>query len=330
MAYVTKVKAGYRVQIERAGVRRSATWPTKAEALSWAAQQEAELLAVKRGAFPRKTLADAMDRYVDEVSATKRGEKYERLRIEAWKRDFPKLVAMQLTEVDTPHIGAWRDARLKTVSTGSVLRESNLLRNIFSVARDEWKWCGHAPFKGLRMPQENAARERRIAPGEVKMLVRWLGYRTGQKPRTKQQEVALAFLLALRTAMRAGELLSLSGANVDLVKRVARVHHKTEHLTGRMREVPLSRAAVRLLTPVMGKGPVFSISSASLDTLFRKARDSLGIKGLRFHDTRGEALTRFARRVDALTLAKISGHKDLRILMDHYYRETAADIAARL
>ena len=330
MAYIRKTKSGYRVQVERGDVRRSATWPTKAQATAWAAQQEAELLALKHGEFPRKTLADAMARYVDEVSARKRGERYERLRLEAMKREFPALVAMQITDVDTPHLAAWRDKRLRSVSPGSVQREANLLRNVFSVARDEWRWCDHAPFKGMRMPGENAARDRRVTPQEAKRLVRWLGYRTGMRPQSKQQEVALAILLALRTAMRAGELLSLSDSNVDLSRRVAKVAHKMQHLTGRPREVPLSRAAVRLLTPVMGSGPVFTVSSESLDTMFRKARDSLQIKGLRFHDTRGEALTRFARKVDVMTLAKISGHKDLRILMEHYYRESATDIAHRL
>ncbi len=330
MAYIRRVKSGYRVQVERGEIRRSATWPTKAQATSWAAQQEAELLAIKHGAFPKKTLADALTRYVDEVSAKKKGERFERLRLEALRREFPALVSMQITDIDTPHLAAWRDKRLKTVSPGSVQREANLLRNVFSVARDEWRWCDHAPFKGMRMPGENAARDRRITPAEVKRIVRWLGYRTGQRPETKQQEVALAVLLALRTAMRAGELLSLSASNVDLVRRVARVRHKTQHITGRPREVPLSKAAVRLLTPVMGDGPVFTVTSASLDTLFRKARDSLQIKALRFHDTRGEALTRFARKVDVLTLAKISGHKDLRVRMDHYGRESAADIASRL
>ncbi len=31
-----------------------------------------------------------------------------------------------------------------------------------------------------------------------------------------------------------------------------------------------------------------------------------------------------------MTLSKISGHKDVRILVNAYYRETAAQIAARL
>jgi hypothetical protein len=42
------------------------------------------------------------------------------------------------------------------------------------------------------------------------------------------------------------------------------------------------------------------------------------------------ALTSLARKVDVMTLARISGHKDLRILMNTYYRETAEQIAARL
>ena len=42
-----------------------------------------------------------------------------------------------------------------------------------------------------------------------------------------------------------------------------------------------------------------------------------------------EALTRMSRRVDILTLQKISGHIDIGQLA-YYYRETPADIAKRL
>jgi integrase len=81
---------------------------------------------------------------------------------------------------------------------------------------------------------------------------------------------------------------------------------------------------------VAGRGMFFTVSSASLDALFRKARDRLLLEDLHFHDSRAEALTRLARKVDVMTLARISGHKDLRTLMETYYRESASDIAARL
>jgi integrase len=103
-----------------------------------------------------------------------------------------------------------------------------------------------------------------------------------------------------------------------------------QHLTGKPRQIPLSSHAVRLLRMVAGRGMFFTVSSASLDALFRKARDRLLLEDLHFHDSRAEALTRLARKVDVMTLARISGHKDLRTLMETYYRESASDIAARL
>jgi len=75
---------------------------------------------------------------------------------------------------------------------------------------------------------------------------------------------------------------------------------------------------------------VFTLTSASLDALFRKAKANTLIQDLHFHDARADALTRFSRKVDVLTLARISGHRDLKILMQHYYRESAEDIAKRL
>ena len=46
--------------------------------------------------------------------------------------------------------------------------------------------------------------------------------------------------------------------------------------------------------------------------------------------TRATALTLLARRVDVMTLARISGHKDLKTLLRVYYRETAEQISERL
>lgn len=329
MAYYRKVKGGWRAEVERLGVRETATWPTKAEAVSWATKAEADILATRRGQFPRKTLSDAIRRYQLEVSREKQGRRVEELRFDALERDFPRLAGMVLSEISTPDLVEWRNARLAAVTQGTVRREANLLRNLFSIARQEWKWCGESPFVGFKVPADNPARVRRVLPSEVRALCRWLGYRTGHV-QTKQQEVALAFLLALRTAMRAGELLSLTRATVDLERRVARVPHKTQHLTGRPREIPLTRQALRLLRPMMTRERVFTVSSASLDALFRKARDNLLIRDLHFHDSRAEALTRLARKVDVMTLARISGHKDVNLLLSTYYRESAEDIAARL
>lgn len=329
MAHIRKQRDKWRADVARMGVRVSGVFDTKAAATQWAAMEEAEILSGRRKAFPRKTFAQALDRYKADVSAGKEGRAWEEKRIEALKRGFPELAGKILSEIETPDLAAWRDERLKTVQKSTVQREINLLRNVFTVARDEWKWCGESPFKGLRMPGENPARQRLWTWREIRRVCRWLGYRTGRVA-TKQQEVAFALLVSLRTGMRSGEVLSLGRANTDMDRRVARVEHKTQHLTGELRAVPFTTRAARLLQAVADREAFFTITDAERDVLFREARDSLMLGNVRFHDARATALTLLARKVDVMTLAKISGHKDLRILLQVYYRESAEDIAKRL
>jgi integrase len=332
VASITPCKAGYRAQIKIGQVRDSATFRTQREAKAWAAARESEIRAQKDMAPGElHTVSDAFKRYIRDVSSTKQGEQKEALRLQAFERDFPHLASLKLAEFKTPQLAEWRDARLKKVKPGSVVRDINLIRNVFYTARDEWHWLTHNPFAGFKIPQEGAPRDRRVDPWkEVRPICRALGYRTGHAPVTKSQEVALAFLLALRTAMRAGELLQLGKDNCDLKKRVATVRHKMQHVTGRPRLIPMTRHAVRLLAPVSDRDRFFTVDSGTLETLFRRAKLRLKIDGLHFHDSRAEALTRLARKVDVLTLSKISGHTDLRMLSSVYYRESAEDIAARI
>lgn len=332
MASFTPYEKGYRAAIKLGNVRDSGSFRTLREAKAWAAARESEIRA-KSKLEPAQlyTVADAFKRYVRDVSSTKQGEQKERLRLDAFARDFPHLVAMRLADFKTPQLAEWRDARLKKVSSSSVVRDINLLRNVFIIARKEWHWINHHPFDGLKIPLEAPPRDRRVDPwNEVRPLVRALGYVSGKAPETKSQEVALAFLVALRTAMRVSEVLQLGKATLDIQKRVATVGHKMQYVTQKPRKIPLTRHAVRLLTPVAHLERCFTVESESMDTLFRKAKKRRKIDGLQFRDARAEALTRLARKVDVLTLSKISGHKDLEMLSRVYYRESEEDIAARL
>lgn len=336
MAYFRKLKTGWRVEVERAGVRASRMFQTKAAAQAWAVEEEAKILKGVGRPYPDKTLADALDRYRQEVSIHKRSYHSEGLRFAAMMRDFPWLCGKLLHEITPADIGAWRDARRKSVSDSSVVREASTLKNLWNVAHDEWGWCGESPWKKVKMPRKAHARTRQTHGGELYRLLRGLGYKTGAAPETPQQQVALAYLVAHHTAMRAGEVLSLRRSSVDLAKRVIRLdRHKTDSEVG-VRHVPFTTRAARLLRLLdgwaaeAGRDAYFTISSQSLDVLFRKVRDRLLIKDLRFHDSRAAALTRLSKRMDVLRLAKISGHKDLNQLLSAYYRETAADVAATI
>ena len=101
---------------------------------------------------------------------------------------------------------------------------------------------------------------------------------------------------------------------------------------GTKRAVPLSSRAVALLKllpePEEG-GTLFGVTSRSLDALFRKAKTRAGIEDATFHDARHLAITRLAKKLNVLDLARMVGHRDLKQLQV-YYNESAEDMAARL
>ena len=89
--------------------------------------------------------------------------------------------------------------------------------------------------------------------------------------------------------------------------------------------VPVGRIAAKLLA----RKP-FTVRPNEASTLFARLTRQLLIDDLTFHDSRGSALTWLSKRVDVMTLARISRHKDLSLLMKVYYRESADEIAAKL
>lgn len=318
MASFHKLPSGlWRAQVARNGVRKSATRETKAAAQAWAVGMESELIDMKRGEIPRKTVRQALERYAEEVSPGKKGRHWELLRLNAYGRE--SWADKWLADLGPSDIAAWRDRRRLVVTSGSVQRDFNLLKAVFSVARKEWRWLKDDPMDGVASPGNNRARTRRVHWREVRAICRELGY-PGD---TMSAEVGLAFLIALRTGMRAGEIMGLTPADVNLSIHVA---HLKDTKNGEHRDVPMTKAAVRLFAGWTG----WTISQRSLDKMFRRARDRCRIVDLHFHDSRAEALTRLSRKVDVLTLAKISGHKDINLLSSTYFRESASQIASRL
>jgi len=314
MAYVYKSGAGWRAQVQVNGQRLSKTLPTKRDAQRWGMEQEAIGGRQKAG---WRTFKEAATKYELEVVPKKLGAKWERARLAVMVGHFGP---MSMAEIDSPDIARWRDHRLQTVSASTVVRESNLLKHLFHTARDEWRWLDHDPFRGVKLPKEAEPRHQRWRWRQIKRVLRYLGH-TGKKPETKSQEVALAFLIALHTAMRAGEILQVGPKTLS-----GRVVTLTNTKTEKRAQVPLTRRGAALCALV----DKWTIDGVMLDALFRKARDACMVKDLRFHDARATALTLLAKRVDVLTLSRVSRHKDLRILSNTYYRATAEEIAQRL
>ncbi len=329
----TVVKRGktFRAQVSRHGISRSATFDTKASAYAWVEQLERDIDAGASGdtvAPAGATFATLLEHYRDQVSESKRGKRWEVARIHRTLRD--PIAEVPLARLAQPAVVAWRDRRLKQVSPASVQREWNLLSHACSLAVREWHWLVENPFTGVRRPPPTPPRDRLATEAELGRILLALSYQPGLRPSTISQRIGAAAVFAVETGMRAGEIAKLTWA--DVAPTVATVRSgKTAAAT---RRVPLSPVAQTVLSglkpdPVDLTARVFDLATSQLDSLWRKAKKHAMIEDLHFHDLRHTAVTRLAKKLPILDLARMIGHKDLRMLQI-YYNESAETMADRL
>lgn len=321
MATFRKLSSGkWQAQIARNGIRKSASFATKREAQDWSARQE-YLVTNAEPSQSKLTLKDAFVRYAREESPKRRGVRWEVVRLERLSSD--KVADKRLADLEPADLADWRDRRSKEVAPGTVRREMTLISSVLSTARREWGLISHNPISDIRKPSSPPPRDRRVSGAEIDKLLE----ASGADLNKATARAVHAFRFAVETAMRAGEIVGLTAATVDRDTRVATLP-KTKN--GTVRKVPLSTGAIELLDALSETdGPLFDLNSQQIDALFRKARDKSGIENLRFHDSRHEAITRLAKKLDVLSLARMVGHKDIKMLMI-YYNETAEELAQRL
>jgi integrase len=229
-----------------------------------------------------------------------------------------------MANLSAVRIAAYRDERLKEVSAGTVIRELAYLSSIINHARKEWGVNVPNPVQMVRKPQSPQSRSRVLTDDEVSKLLIALEPKGRRSHWTKP-----AVQLALATAMRRGELLSLRWDHVDLQNRTAFL---SDTKNGESRTVPLSTAAVQVLAglPRHISGTVIPVKFFTLDAAFKRARKRAGLDDVRFHDLRRTAITRMAEKLpNVIELAAVSGHKSLMVLK-RYYRPTASELAQKL
>ena len=133
--------------------------------------------------------------------------------------------------------------------------------------------------------------------------------------------------LAFHTAMRQGEILSLTRDQVDLKRRIVRL---TETKNGSARTVPLSNKAVGVLKKALNN-PVRPHNSNlvffgepgkdkkrrpyTINKVWESILKKTGIMNLRFHDLRHEATSRLVEAgLSDQEVAAITGHKSMQML----------------
>lgn len=310
MAHIHEHNGRWRVQINKQGLRKTKVFDTKREARAWALEME---VTAKERATGWRTFEEAAKEYIDRVASKKEGRTWEVRRVLSFVSYFGHT---KLGDLDSPDIARWRDSRLKSVSASTVVREANILKHLFSTARNEWRWMDNDPWRGVKLPKESEPRTARWGWKDIKRVIR-----AGQRSGGKTREVTEAFHIALRTGMRLQEVLSAPD-NFDPRRKVVTVKTKT---AAKGEEIPVGRIAAKLLNR-----DSFLVKPNEASTLFARLTKNLMIDGLTFHDSRGTALTLLSKKVDVMTLARISRHKNINLLFSTYYRATTDEIAAKL
>ncbi|WP_301098385.1 site-specific integrase [Otariodibacter sp.] len=323
MATFIKSKNGWRVQIRKKGIYKSCSFRTKAEAQNWAIQIESEINAGQYSDIPHITFAELVDKYIKEYTVHKKGKRPETLRLtRLCKMPIGKIYIKDLTEEDFIN---WRDQRLEKVSVATLLREWNTLAHLMRVAVEEWRYLKINHLKGVRRPKPPKERTRRYSDDEIEKLVFVSRFSFDYPSTTVESRTGAAMLFAIETAMRAGEICNAKWENLTYLPNGRAILHIPMSKNGYPRDIPLSMDALKIvehLKPLKDETDlIFQLKSASLDATFRKLKKlaDLDNADLHFHDTRREALSRLSKKVDVMTLAKISGHREIKILLNTYY-----------
>lgn len=212
----------------------------------------------------------------------------------------------------------------RTVSSATVIRELNTLAHAIDVGRKEWGLhLTINPVRMIRRPVPPRGRDRRFDEGEEQRLLDAIDL--GRSPYMRPLMV-----LAVETAMRQGELLSLTWSDVDFDKRVA---HLDMTKNGESRDVPLSTRAAQALHELKAMqidDRVVPSTRSAVQQAWGHLRVRAGIPDLRFHDLRHEGVSRLLERgLNVIEAATISGHKELRMLQ-RYSHLRASDLVDRL
>ena len=322
-----KNKSGikWRAEISVNGTRESKRFDTKPEASRWALDREVEL-SNRSELVGGKTIADALDRYAAEcIPDTKKGKRWELIRIKKFKRD--PIARVPVAELTLEHGREYIARASETLKPNSVIREMNLLKPVVRQCV-EWKWIAAYPWDRLKMPKGDKARVKLYTQKEIELIIQHSGLlaRKG-KITSRNQETGVAFLLACESAMRLGEITALKWSQLSIERRTAFV---ADSKNGEPRTVPLSTRALEVIDwlPIKGER-VFTVNSRTASTLFRRIRTRAGILDGTFHDSRRYGTSKLSKKLELLELARVTGHKDINMLLT-YYQKSAEEMALKL
>jgi integrase len=346
---VQSAKTGkWRARIARAGhTSISKVFKTQKDAIDWVRITETKQDGGTT--FPTKEtkqlrVDSLFIRYRDEVTVQKKSCKWEKKVINRLRQyDF---VRRRLDQIKPHDIKDWLDERKleisgrsgKPVQDATIAREGTVISSIFTHAIKEWGYTFlNNPIAAVKMPSKKGnLRKQRWKEADIQKILKAANWDETKMPKLSKDYTPWAFLIAIETAMREGELAKLTVADFFPNERYV-VCFDTKN--GLDRDVPLSTQAVKWLKFITkGKKPtdkIFNTTANSLSVTFgdlKKIAKLTKADGfdMTFHDGRHEATTRLSKKFsNILELSAVTGHLDIKQLK-RYYNPTISELADRI
>ena len=334
MAYISQAPSGsWKAVIRRTGNPTvSKTFRLKTDAEQWARNAEDEIIRgvyISKSHSEKTTIAKALERYLEEITPTKKpsSQKPEIRREKTVRKHLGKY---SLASLSAAKVAQYRDMRLSEgMSASSVRLELALLSHLYTIAIKEWGMgLVVNPVSNIRKPKPAKGRNRRLVGNEEQRLLEVCEAHSNPM-------LAWIVKMAIYTAMRHSEIVNLTRDQINLNRRSIFL---ADTKNGESRTVPLTNKALFVIQEAMnhpiqpedtnfiffgepgrnGKRKPYSIKCS-----WYESTEKAGISGLRFHDLRHEATSRFVEAgLSDLEVASITGHKTMQMLKRYTHLRT--------
>lgn len=304
--------------------RENKTFERRSVANAWIKQREKELaqpealneLVRVKGARRKPTLADAIDRYIEDSQKQMGRTKTQVLRT-IKDFDIADRLCSDITSADIVEFA--REKLASGVQPQTVANYMSHLGAVFSIARPAWGFPLDSQAmddawkvaKRLGIAQKSRQRDRRPTLDELDKLMRHFADRSTRRPSSVPMDRVIAF--AIFSTRRQEEITRITWSDYDkegqrvLVRDMKNPGEKI----GNNVWCDLPEQAVAIIEAMPRNDErIFPYSTDAISAAFTRATHLLGIDDLRFHDLRHDGVSRlFEIGWNIPKVAAVSGHR---------------------
>ncbi|MEH6630200.1 MAG: site-specific integrase [Halopseudomonas aestusnigri] len=304
----------------------SRTFAKQATAKSWGKQRVAEIeISGHDNKNQNISLGELIQKYLDDPH----------IELGRTKRKVLELVAdcdvakVDIFELKSHHlVQHCKDRKESGTGKSTINHDVSYIRSVLKMAKPAWGYeindqaviDSYPVLHDMQLIGKSNRRNRRPTSIELEKLIEKLKNRSSEKGAFIPYVDLLEF--SILSCMRIGEVCSILWDDVNDEQKAVLV---------RDRKDPRKKAGNHMLVPLLGGSweilknqpktdeRIFPYNSKSVSAGFQRARNSLGIKDLRYHDLRREGASRlFEKGYSIDEVAQVTGHRNINTLWQVY------------